>query len=138
MKHDLAIIGAGPAGLNASVYASRYGIKNIIIGEVSGGLTTTTFDIGNWLGTQKISGMDFAQKSADHAKSYGVEIIAGKVDKIDKNPPQSPFKKGGREGGFRLLFNDGKKIEARAILLTMGTKYRKLGIPGEEELSGKG
>lgn len=127
MQYDLAIIGSGPAGLGASVYTSRYGIKNIIIGEVSGGLTTTTFDIGNWLGTQKITGMNFAQKSADHARSYGVEIIAGKVDKINKTGE-----------GFDISVNDGKKIKARSILLAMGTKHRKLGISGEDKLSGKG
>lgn len=126
-KYDLAIIGAGPAGLSASVYASRYGIKNIVIGEIPGGLTTKTHEIGNWLGTEKISGMEFAQKSAEHAKSYGTEIILAKVDQIEK-----------ADGAFSLLLNNGRKIEAEAVLFAVGTKHRHLGIPGEKELAGKG
>ena len=54
MIYDLAIIGAGPAGLSASIYASRYGVKNIVVGAVSGGLVSQTHEMGNWLGTQKI------------------------------------------------------------------------------------
>jgi len=64
MLYDLVIIGAGPAGLSASVYASRYGVKNIVIGGVSGGVTTQTHEIGNWLGTQKIKGYEFASNAA--------------------------------------------------------------------------
>lgn len=124
--YDLAIIGAGPAGLNASVYASRYGIKNVVIGE-PGGLTTKTHEIGNWLGTQKISGWEFAQKAAEHAKSYEAEIISALVDQVEKS-----------EEKFTLYLSDGKKIEAKTILAAVGTKHRKLGVPGEKEFLGKG
>lgn len=125
--YDLAIIGAGPAGLSASVYASRYGIKNVIIGEIPGGLTTKTHEIGNWLGTEKITGFEFARKAADHAKSYGAEIISATVDQLEK-----------KNGGFILFASGGEKIEAKAVLLAMGTRHRKLGIPGEREFLGKG
>jgi len=124
--YDLAIIGAGPAGLSASVYASRYGIKNLVIGE-PGGLAAKTHEIGNWLGTEKISGWEFAQKSVEHAKSFGAEIISALVDQIEKSDDK-----------FFLYLNNGKKIQARIILLATGTKQRKLGIPGEQEFFGKG
>ncbi|OGI16713.1 MAG: hypothetical protein A3J63_05050 [Candidatus Moranbacteria bacterium RIFCSPHIGHO2_02_FULL_40_12b] len=127
MAYDLAIVGAGPAGLSASVYASRYGIKNIIIGEMPGGLTTKTHEIGNWLGTEKITGFEFAQKAANHAKSYSAEIISATVDQLEE-----------KNGNFILFASDGKKIEAKTILLAMGTRHRKLGIPGEKEFLGKG
>ena len=127
MTYDLAIVGAGPAGLSASVYASRYGIKNIIIGEMPGGLTTKTHEIGNWLGTEKITGLEFSRKAAEHAKSYGAEIIPSAVDQLEK-----------KNGGFILFASDGKKIESKTILLAMGTRHRKLGIPGEKEFLGKG
>ena len=127
MTYDLAIVGAGPAGLSASVYASRYGIKNIIIGEMPGGLTTKTHEIGNWLGTEKITGFEFAQKAANHAKSYSAEIISATVDQLEE-----------KNGNFILFASDGKKIEAKTILLAMGTRHRKLGIPGEKEFLGKG
>ena len=91
MTYDLAIVGAGPAGLSASVYASRYGIKNIIIGEIPGGLTTNTHEIGNWLGTKKVTGFEFAQKAAEHAKSYGVEIISATADQLEKKKWQFYF-----------------------------------------------
>ena len=126
MIYDLAIIGAGPSGLSASIYASRYGISNVVIGGVPGGLSSQTHEIGNWLGTQKISGFDFAQNATEHAKSCGTEIFSALVDEIRK------------EETFALFLSDGKKIEAKTILLALGTKHRKLGVPGEKEFFGKG
>lgn len=128
MTYDFAIIGAGPAGLTASVYASRYGIKNIVIGGVAGGLTTQTHEIGNWLGTQKIKGYEFANNCVEHAKSYGTEVVAALVDEIIKK----------NEDIFELYLSNGKKIEAKTILIATGTKHRQLGVIGEKELAGKG
>jgi thioredoxin reductase (NADPH) len=127
MTYDLAIIGAGPAGLSASVYASRYGIKNIIIGEIPGGLPNETHEIGNWLGTPKISGYEFSQLALEHAKSLGSPVTTYKVDQIIE-----------QEGNFEILLSSGEKIKAKAILLAMGTRHRRLGIPGEKDLLGKG
>lgn len=127
MKYDLAIIGAGPAGLSASVYSSRFGVKNIIIGAVAGGLTTETHEIGNWLGEKKISGFEFAQKAIEHAKSLGTEIKPFLVDEISRVDDR-----------FELLLSSGDKISTKAVLLAMGTRHRHLGIPGERELAGKG
>jgi thioredoxin reductase (NADPH) len=125
--YDLAIIGAGPAGLSASVYASRYGIKNIIIGEVSGGLPNVAHEIGNWLGTPKISGYEFSQRAVKHAKNLGGFITTAKVDQITE-----------QEENFELLLSNSEKISAKTVLLAMGTKHRHLKVPGEKELAGKG
>lgn len=127
MLYDLAIIGAGPAGLSASVYASRYGVKNIVIGGVSGGVTTQTHEIGNWLGTQKIRGFEFANNATEHAKSLGAEVKSALVDEI-KNESEK----------FVLFLNNGEKIESKTILLALGTHHRHLGVAGEERLAGKG
>ncbi len=124
---DLAIIGSGPAGLSASVYASRYGIKNVVIGGIAGGLTTQTHEIGNWLGTEKITGFEFAMKASAHAESYGTKNIVALVDAIES-----------KDEKYILLLSNGEKLEAKAILLAMGTKHRRLGVVGEKEFTGKG
>ena len=124
--YDLIIIGAGPAGLSASIYASRYGIRHVILGEISGGLLTQTFDVGNWLGTEAISGQTFADNAEKHAKSYGVEILPLTVESV------------ARQGEFFEISASGKSFQAKTVLIATGTKHRHLGVPGEQEFSGKG
>ncbi len=125
--YDLFIIGAGPAGLSASVYASRYGLKHAIAGGVGGGLASEAHEIGNWLGTQKISGFQFAQNAMEHARSYGVDFFQILADRMERE-----------EEHFKIFLADGKKTRARTILLANGTKHRRLGVPGEKEKAGKG
>lgn len=127
MIYDLIIIGAGPAGLSASVYASRYGVKHVVLGEVSGGLLTQTFDVGNWIGTKEIKGQAFADAMADHAKSYDVEILPLSVDRIEKKS----------DGNFSVIAGE-KAFETKTVLVATGTKHRYLGVPGEQEFAGKG
>ncbi|HMN19658.1 MAG TPA: FAD-dependent oxidoreductase [Candidatus Moranbacteria bacterium] len=127
MVYDLAIVGAGPAGLSAAVYAARYGLKVKVVGGIWGGLASQTHEIGNWLGTEKVSGFEFSQKATEHARSCGVEMETALVDEISKT-----------EGGFRLSLSSSAVSEARAVLLALGTKHRHLGVKGEKEFSGKG
>jgi thioredoxin reductase len=94
--YDLIIVGAGPAGLNASLYASRYGLKNIVVGGVPGGLTSQIHEIGNWLGSPAISGFEFVQKTTTHIKNFGTEIISCLVDEIKKE----------EDGGFILFLSN--------------------------------
>ena len=124
--NDLIIIGAGPAGLSASVYASRYGIKNKVIGQIPGGLTTETHEIGNWLGDQAITGEDFAAKAAEHVKSFGTEINPSEVLEIKK------------EGDSFVVKTTAGEEKARALVVATGTKHRHLGVPGEKEFLGRG
>ncbi|HEX8974238.1 MAG TPA: FAD-dependent oxidoreductase [Patescibacteria group bacterium] len=126
-QFDIAIVGAGPAGLSASVYASRYGLKNVIIGGIAGGAASQTHEIGNWLGTKNVAGFQFAQDAMEHAKSLEAQMETALVDEITEE-----------NGMFTLFLSNGKKIEARSIILAMGTKHRHLGVPGEKEFSGKG
>ena len=125
---DLVIIGAGPAGLSASIYASRYGIQHLVVGEVTGGLMTQTFEIGNWLGTENITGQAFADASAAHVRSYGAEIRPAIVTAITQQEDSS----------FILKFADGKTVSAKTILAATGTHHRYLNVSGEKELAGKG
>lgn len=126
--YDLVIIGAGPAGLNASVYASRYGLKNLVVGEIPGGLATETHEIGNWLGEEKITGFEFTQRAISHVKSLGVEVKPLLVDQIEKDG----------DGIFQFLLSDGSSVKSRTVLIATGSSHRKLGVPGEKELIGKG
>ncbi|MFA6383556.1 MAG: FAD-dependent oxidoreductase [Parcubacteria group bacterium] len=125
--YPLIIIGAGPAGLAASIYASRYGVKHIIVGELLGGLIAETHLIDNYPGIEDVTGFEFGQKLAHHAQKYGVEIMPGRVQKIFK-----------AEADFEIELAGGGIISSKAILIATGTKHRKLGIKGEEEFLGKG
>ncbi len=127
-KFDLIIVGAGPAGLNASVYASRYGVKNVVIGEIPGGLVTQTTEIGNWLGEQNITGFEFVKKATEHVKSLGAEIVNSSVDQIERISDNS----------FEVLLSNGEKFLSKTIIIATGSKHRHLGVKGEKELVGKG
>lgn len=124
---DAAIIGTGPAGLSASVYLSRYGVSNVLIGDLFGGTATKSHEIGNWLGDEKITGSDFAQKAVAHAKSYGTPFVVAKVRGIE------------REGAiFALELDNGETLHARTVVLAIGMEHRHLNIPGETEFAGRG
>lgn len=126
--YDIAIIGAGPAGLNASLYASRYGLKNVIVGGVPGGLTSQIHQIGNWLGSPDISGFDFVKQTTNHVKKYDTEMINCLVDEIRKEG----------DNQFIVFLSNGLKLKAKTVLIATGSKHRKLGVSGEKEFLGKG
>lgn len=128
VQYDLVIIGAGPAGLNASLYASRYGLKNVVVGGISGGLTSQIHEIGNWLGSPDISGFEFVQRTTEHIKKFNTEIINCLVDEIKKED----------DGTFIILLSNGTKFKTKTILIATGSKHRKLGAIGEKEFLGKG
>jgi len=126
--YELAIIGAGPAGLSASVYASRFGIKHVVFGGLMGGTISEAHIVDNYLGIEDMSGMELSQNFIKHAKKYGTEIISDAVKKIEKKADDS----------FEIFFNGDKKMFVKTVLLATGTKRKKIGIKGEEEFSGKG
>lgn len=127
MIYDVAIIGAGPAGLNASIYAARYGLKAVVIGALVGGTASTPHEIGNWLGIEKISGFEFAQAILKHAQSYKTPIIERTAETIVKN-----------SHGFKIFISGGEEFQAKTLLLATGTTHRHLGVPGEMKYLGKG
>lgn len=125
--YELIIIGAGPAGLAASIYASRYGIKHIVIGSILGGQISETHKIDNYPGMEDMSGFEFAQKWEQHAKKYGVEILPKIITLIKKE-----------NFVFEIEIEEREKISAKTIILATGAKHRKLNISGEAEFTGKG
>lgn len=126
--YDLAIIGAGPAGLAASVYASRYRLQNVVIGPELGGYVATTHLVEDYLGFDTVSGLKLAEKFTAHAKEYDeAEIVTDKVNDIK------------RDGDlFRLKTWSDHELTARALLIATGTDHNKLGVPGEKEFEGRG
>lgn len=128
--YDLAIIGGGPAGVSAGVYAARKKLKTILITESFGGQSTESVGIENWIGTKKILGADFGKMLEDHLRAYAsdsVEIKSPeKVDKVTKI-----------DGGFKLE-TAGGSYEAKTVLVATGSTRRKLEIEGAKEFENKG
>jgi len=128
MIYDLIIIGAGPAGITASIYASRFKINHLVIGEIPGGLITEAHSVCNFPGDNKITGFDLMQKMQGHARELGAEIK--EMEKIVE------IKKEGEI--FSLKSESGQNFSTKNILLATGTKHRKLNIADEEKYLGKG
>lgn len=125
--YDLVIVGAGPAGLGASIYASRYKLNHVVIGSDIGGQITEAWDIENYAGFESISGKDLMEKFVAQTKNLGGVIIQASVNEVKRTAD-----------GFSVITNDGKKYETRAIILALGMKARKMNIPGEDNFIGKG
>ncbi|MFC1609147.1 NAD(P)/FAD-dependent oxidoreductase [Patescibacteria group bacterium] len=126
--YDLIIVGAGPAGLGASIYASRYKMSNLIIGSEVGGQVVEASEIENWAGEKKISGKDLMDKFIDQTKDLGGEIVQAEVNRVVKK----------EDGNFEVHVSNGEKYESKAIILALGMKPRQMNIKGEKELIGKG
>lgn len=113
--------------MTASIYASRYTLKNVVIGDILGGTTTEAHKIYNWPGMPGITGFELMDKMASHVKESGGEILSDVVTEVVK------------EGeGFKIVTKRGKTFSAKRVLFTSGTKHRHLGLPREDELQGKG
>jgi len=125
--YDLIIIGAGPSGLGASIYASRYKLNHVVIGEEIGGQVTEAWEIENYAGIESISGKELMERFRKQTEDLGGTIIKASVNNVDKT-----------EEGFAVFTTDGKKYESLAIIFALGMKARKMNIPGEDKFIGKG
>ncbi len=129
MLYDLVIIGGGPAGMTAGIYAARKKIKTILITGSFGGQSIIASDIRNFIGFKSISGVELAKKMDEHLREQGgIEIkkqtMASQIEKKDS--------------GFIVKTEKGESFETKTVLLALGSHYRKLEVPGEKELEGKG
>jgi len=124
----LIIIGAGPAGLAAGIYATRSGLKTLILEEkIAGGTTADAPSIENYPGFQTISGLELAQKMTEHARNAGVEIHEFEnVTGLDL------------KGDMKLARTSKMTYETKAVIIASGSHYRQLGVPGEEQFRGRG
>lgn len=127
--YDLVIIGGGPAGVAAGVYAARKKIKVLLITDSFGGQSLVSADIQNWIGTKSISGFDLAKNLEEHLRAHtDVEIWdADRIAKIEKI-----------DAGFKLNTENNKSVETKTILLTTGSNRRHLNVPGEKKFEGHG
>ena len=127
--YDVIIVGAGPAGLCAAMYAGRGMLKAVTIERgAPGGELLNTDLIEDYIGFDSIKGWELAQKMAEHAKTFGAEIVTDTVEKVRKAD----------DGWFDVATARGKTYRAPAVILTAGGTPIKLGVPGEKEYAGKG
>lgn len=125
--YDLIIIGAGPAGIAAAIYAARYGLKTVLISKIFGGEVINSSEMGNYPGFPKISGAEIVSKWKEHVQSLEIELIEGKEVKLVKKDIDH----------FVIKFDNEEK-SAKTILFALGLERRKLNVPGEAELARKG
>ncbi len=126
--YDLMIIGAGPAGLAASVYAARKQLNVVLVSGDIGGQLNTTAGIENYLGYQFIEGPEMVEKFNEQVDKYPIEQqIGNKVTGLKKI-----------KDGFEAVTEGGDKYQARAAIYATGKRPKKLGVPGEDEMAGRG
>ena len=126
--YDVAVIGAGPAGMTAAIYSARKNLKTIMIAYDSGGQVGTTYEIANYPGFQMITGPDLVEQFTSHVKEYDIEKMLG--EKVTKIEIENKCK--------QIITESGKKICAKVVIVATGAFKRKLNIPGEKEFSGRG
>jgi len=125
-EYDILIIGAGPAGLTAAIYAARYGMKTAVIEKgIIGGTASWAGSIQNYPGFLDISGIELMQKFEEQAKKAGAEIILNSVDKI-------------KDGKIKEITLPGQILTAKAIIITVGAKSKWLNVKGEKQYLNKG
>ncbi len=125
---DMIIIGAGPAGISASIYAARKQLKTLLVSVDIGGQINSTLGIENYLGYQLIEGPELIDKFDTQLNKYPIEQeIGSRVTRVDK-----------AKDGFQVITEDGNKYKSKVIVFTAGKKPRKLNILGEVEFTGKG
>lgn len=128
MVYDVIILGSGPAGLSAAVYAQRARFRTLIIEEkpLSGGQILDTYEVDNYPGLPGITGFELGQKFRTHADQFGAEFVNEQVKEIQM------------EGDRKLVVTDKGNYEAKALILATGARHRKLNVPGEEKFTGMG
>jgi len=131
MQYDTIIIGGGPAGVAAGIYAARKHLKTVLIAEEIGGQSTVSEGIENWVGSSRISG-------ADLAKSFRTHLEAVKSDKLELALGERVVSLSKVDGGFSAKTKSGKEFTAKTVLIASGAGRRKLVVPGADKFENKG
>lgn len=125
-KYDVVIIGAGAAGLSAGIYAGRYNMKTVIINKEFGGETSKGGTIENWPGDIEVDGYELMSRMRKHAEKFNAKIVDGTVEKVEKNGDC-----------FDITVGD-VTYHTPSVVVALGAERRRLGLPNEDELTGKG
>ncbi len=125
--YDLIIIGGGPAGITAGIYAARKKLNTLLLTKEWGGQMTKTNDIQNWPGVKQTTGPDLIEDMVEHLKQFEIEIKQGK-EVIDLEKKEETF----------LVQDNDQEYKAKAVIIATGKVPRSLNIPGEEKFKGKG
>ncbi len=125
--YDVLIIGAGPAGMTAAVYTSRANLSTLMLERgVPGGQMANTEEVENYPGYEQILGPELSTKMFDHAKKFGAEYAYGDVKQVVDH------------GDHKVIVAGSKQYKARSIIIAAGAQFKKIGVPGEKELGGRG
>lgn len=124
---SLIILGGGPAGMTASIYASRYKTPHLIIAPEFGGAAKEAHQIENWPGIKKIKGSELMEMMLSHVKEYNPILVNETAKKLQKT-----------DLGFSVLTSSGQLFETKSIIFAGGTQHKRLSVPGEKELLGRG
>ena len=124
--YDLIIIGSGCTGYAAAMYAGRFEMKTLVLGDKQGGTIITTDTVENYPGFKKLSGFELAENLREHALDYPVEMKEDLVTSVEK------------QGDKFIVKTKKESFESKTILIATGTEWRKLGVPGEDEYANNG
>lgn len=125
--YDVVIVGAGPAGMTAAVYASRANLKTVMLERgVPGGQMANTEDVENFPGFDFITGPDLSSKMFEHAQKFGAEYKYGDLQSVEDH------------GTYKLLKTSSEEFKTKTVIIATGAEYKKIGVPGEDLLTGRG
>ncbi|SFB22176.1 MULTISPECIES: thioredoxin-disulfide reductase [unclassified Bacillus (in: firmicutes)] len=125
--YDVIIAGAGPAGMTAAVYTSRANLSTLMIERgIPGGQMANTEEVENYPGFDHILGPELSTKMFEHAKKFGAEYAYGDIKEVIDN------------GEYKTVIAGSKEYKAYAVIISAGAEYKKIGVPGEKELGGRG
>lgn len=127
-EYDIIIIGGGPAGMNAAMYAARKELRAAVITTDFGGQILLTSEIENYLGFPSISGFELSDKMEAHVRQYPVDFETAQVERLERL----------EDGSFAAHLDDGQEYRGKACIVTAGKRSRTLDIPGEASFTGRG
>lgn len=127
-RFDVVVIGAGPAGLTAGMYAARQGLRTAIVAAEVGGQALWAAEVENYLGWRLVTGVELVRHFREHVRQFGVHCFEGRL--VNAIVPQ--------DEGFEVYTREGTVLSARAVIVATGRSPNRLAVPGERELVGRG